>query len=66
MEFFFKLLFDIPEYSMNVWEFELIPISREIIVELQEHHKKHVVQECVLTLEVFVLKYVYISIFVNR
>ena len=51
---------------MNVWEFKLIPISHEIIVELQEHHEKHVVQECVLTLEVFVLKYVYISIFVNK
>ena len=51
---------------MNIWEFELIPLLREIIVELQKHHEKHVVQECILTLEVFVLKYVYISIFVNR
>ena len=25
---------------MNVWEFELIPILREIIIELQEHHEK--------------------------
>ena len=66
MEFFFELLFDIPEHSKNVWEFELIPILREIILELQEHHEKHVVQECILTLEVFLLKYVYISIFVNR
>ena len=51
---------------MNVWEFELIPILREIIVTLQEHQQKHVVQECILPLEVFFLKYVYISIFVNR
>ena len=37
---------------MNIWEFKLIPILHEIIVELQEHHEKHVVQECLLTLEV--------------
>ena len=50
---------------MNLWELELIPILREIILELQEHHQKYVVEECILTLEVFLLKYVYISIFVN-
>ena len=39
---------------------------REIILELQLHHQKHIVEECILTSEVFLLKYVYISIFVNR
>ena len=47
---------------MNIWEFELIPILHEIIVELQEHHENHVVQECLLTLEVFVLN-TYIFLF---
>ena len=47
---------------MNIWEFELIPILHEIIVELQEHHKKHVVQDCLLILEVFVLN-TYIFLF---
>ena len=47
---------------MNIWEFELIPILQEIIVELQKHHKNHVVQECLLTLEVFVLN-TYIFLF---
>ena len=47
---------------MNIWEFELIPILQEIIVELQKHHENHVVQECLLTLEVFVLN-TYIFLF---
>ena len=47
---------------MNIWEFELIPILQEIIVELQKHHENHVVQECLLTLEVFVLN-MYIFLF---
>ena len=47
---------------MNIWELELIPILQEIIVELQKHHENHVVQECLLTLEVFVLN-TYIFLF---